>query len=170
MKNNGFTIDHVNKQIVVSKAFLARASQLGTQEFEKVRELMEMLPRYKFVQKESIKKNPNKKTYRNLTYENMERYIRATEKNPDIVMERFHNIKERSHAQTSRYAYVKKWFLQQYPDYTEVTEEQEADTNISTVEGTERLTIRSQPQKDGDGKEQMGQKRYSKAEAKGGPS
>ena len=36
--------------------------------------------------------------------------------------------------------------------------------------GAKRLTIRSHPQKDGDGKEQMGQKRHSKAEAKGGPS
>lgn len=133
MKNNGFTINHVNNQIVVSKAFLARASQLGTQEFEKVRELREMLPGYTFVQKESIKKNPNKKTYRNLTYGNMEKYIRANEKNPLVMLAEFQTVKAKSCIQPSPYAYVKKWFLEQYPDYTESQTEQETD--ISNEEG-----------------------------------
>lgn len=131
MKNNGFTINHVNRQIVVSKAFLTRASQLGTQEFEKVRELMEMLPKYKFVEKESIKKNPNKKTYRNLTYDNMEKYIRANEKNSIAMLAEFQTIKAKSCIQSSPYAYVKKWFLEQYPDYNESKTEQETVTAIT---------------------------------------
>lgn len=128
MKNNGFTINHVKKQIVVSKAFLARASQLGTQEFEKVMELMEKLPGYTLTQKESIKKNPNKKTYRNLTYENMETYIGANEKNPIAMLAEFQTVKTKSCIQPSPYAYVKKWFLEQYPDYTESKTEQETAT------------------------------------------
>lgn len=134
MKNNGFTINHVNKQIVVSKAFLAKASQLGTSEFETVRKLMEMLPRYKFVQKESIKKNPNKKTYRNLTYDNMKKYIEANEKNPVAMLAEFQNVKAKSCIQSSPYAYVKKWFLEQYPDYTESKTEQETDSTVSIVD------------------------------------
>lgn len=138
MKNNGFTINHVKKQIVVSKAFLARASQLGTQEFEKVRELREMLPGYDFVKKESIKKNPNKKTYRNLTYDNMEKYIRANEENPVVMLAEFQTVKAKSCIQPSPYAYVKKWFLEQYPDYTESRTEQGANTDMAVVEEVER--------------------------------
>ena len=134
MKNNGFTIDHVNRQIVVSKAFLTRASQLGTQEFEKVRNLREMLPEYDFVKKESIKKNPNKKTYRNLTYDNMEKYIRAKEENPVVMLAEYEKIKAKSCIQSSRYAYVKKWFLQQYPDYNEIKTEQENATAMTIVD------------------------------------
>ena len=76
MKNKGFTIDHLKKEIIVTKAFLARASQLDTQEFDTVQNLMMILSGYKFVKRDSIKKNPNKKTYRNLTYKNMEEYIK----------------------------------------------------------------------------------------------
>ena len=134
MKNNGYSINHVEKQIVVSKAFLARASQVDTQEFETVRKLMKMLPRYEFVQKESIKKNPNKKTYRNLTYGNMEKYIRANEENPVAMLSEFKTVKAKSCIQPSPYAYVKKWFLEQYPDYTESKTEQETDSTVSIVD------------------------------------
>ena len=132
MKNKGFTIDHVNKKVIVSKAFLTRASQLDTQEFEKVGELRRVLPGYDLVQKE-IKKNPNKKANRNLTYGNMEKYIRAKEENPVAMLTEFQTVKVKSCIQSSPYAYVKKWFLEQYPDYTESKMEQEI-TTMSTVD------------------------------------
>ena len=132
MKNaNNYTIDIMNNTIILSKAFYKRAtSNINNPEYKELKSIIADYPTCT-IQLREIKKNPNKTSYRNLTYENMERYIRANEKNPDIVMARFHNIKESSHAQTSRYAYVKKWFLQQYPDYTEIKTEQETVTTIA---------------------------------------
>ena len=121
MKNKGFTIDHLNKKIIVTKAFLARASQLDTQEFDTVQNLMMILSGYKFVERDSIKKNPNKKTYRNLTYKNMEEYIKLL--GGGFALQEFEKVKKASSIAPSPYAYVKKWFLKNYPDYLEIVEE-----------------------------------------------
>lgn len=132
MKNaNNYTVDIMSKTIILTKAFYKRAtSNIKNPEYKELKSIIADYPEYE-IQLREIKKKTGKKTYRNLTYENMERYIRANEKNPDIVLARFHNIKESSHIQNSRYAYVKKWFLEQYPDYTEVTAEQETVTTIA---------------------------------------
>lgn len=121
MKNKGFTIDHLKKEIIVTKAFLARASQLDTQEFDTVQNLMMILSGYKFVKRDSIKKNPNKKTYRNLTYKNMEEYIKLMD--GSSALQEFEKVKKASSIVPSPYAYVKKWFLKNYPDYLEIVEE-----------------------------------------------
>ena len=52
MKNKGFTIDHLKKEIIVTKTFLARASQLDTQEFDTIQNLMMILSGYKIVKRD----------------------------------------------------------------------------------------------------------------------
>ena len=59
----------------------------------------------------------------------MEKYIKASEENGNAVLLKFERIKEQSYAQPSPYAYVKKWFLEQYPNYTESNHEQEQKNN-----------------------------------------
>lgn len=128
MKNKGFTIDHVKKEIIVTKSFLARASQLDTQEFDTVQNLMMILSDYKFVKRDSIKKNPNKRTYRNLTYKNMEKYIKLMD--GSSALQEFEKVKKASSIVPSPYAYVKKWFLKTYPDYLEIVEEEAGEEAI----------------------------------------
>lgn len=140
MKNansNNHKIDYVKKTITFSKSFYEKACNINNAaEFEEVKKLRTEFPDFKFTVKQ-IKKKVGKKTYRNLTYKNMEIYIRANEENRDTVLLKFESIKAKSCIQPSPYAYVKKWFLEQYPDYTENMQEMETDNAISIVEETE---------------------------------
>ena len=150
MKSKGFTIDHLKKEIIVTKTFLARASQLDTQEFDTIQNLMMILSGYKIVKRDSIKKNPNKKTYRNLTYKNMEEYIKLMD--GSFALREFEKVKKASSIAPSPYAYVKKWFLKNYPEYLEIVEEvgEEAieqaakqepfESSFTLDEGTEQNT------------------------------
>ena len=64
----------------------------------------------------TIKKNPDKKTYKNLTYANMEKYIR-TQSNSEELLEMFKTERERADIQTNPYRAVLAWFLKVFPDY-----------------------------------------------------
>lgn len=132
MKNtnsNNHKIDYVKKTITLSKSFYEKACNINnTAEFEEMKKLRTEFPDFEFMVKQ-IKKKAGKKTYRNLTYENMEKYIEASEENGKSVLLKFERIKEQSHVQKSPYAYVKKWFLEQYPNYTESNHEQEQKNN-----------------------------------------
>ena len=61
---------------LVTKAFAKKASIFGTPEFKLWREYKAMFPQATMHTK-SIKKNPDKKTNRNMTYKNMAAYIRT---------------------------------------------------------------------------------------------
>jgi len=86
-KHNGYEIDFVNEQIVVSKAFLKAAGTLGTPEYKEMITLRSENPGFPFVQRE-ITKREGKKSYRNLTYANMREYIvtREGEKSDTITV------------------------------------------------------------------------------------
>lgn len=135
MKNaNNYSIDIMSKTITLTKAFYKKAtSNIQSPEYAELKTLMAEFPEYK-IQLREIKKNTGKTTYRNLTYDNMEKYIEANEKNPVAMLAEFQNVKAKSCIQSSPYAYVKKWFLEQYPDYTESKTEQETDSTVSIVD------------------------------------
>ena len=58
----------------VTKAFQKQAYIFGTEEFKLWREYLVIFPDAKMTTK-SIKKNPDRKTNRNLTYKNMEKFL-----------------------------------------------------------------------------------------------
>lgn len=66
----------------VTKAFAKNAVIFGTEEYKLWREYRKDFPDAKMVTK-TIKKNPEKKTYRNLTYKNMELFISVQPKKED---------------------------------------------------------------------------------------
>lgn len=51
-----------------------------------------------------------------LTYENMEKYIKASSGFEELLME-FETVKAQSKAATSPYKYVCDWFFAQFPNY-----------------------------------------------------
>ena len=75
----------------------------------------EDFPGAKMVTK-TIKRNADKRTYRNLTYVNMGRFISV--KNP-ALMEEFEKTKAAAKAQENPYRAVLAWFLDQFPNYDE---------------------------------------------------
>lgn len=72
------------------------------------------------VRRRQIKKNPNKDTYKGLTYPYMEHYIRTHEEGENVqkVLDQFEELKliSQCHGKRYRYSTIKKWFLAKYPD------------------------------------------------------
>ena len=72
------------------------------------------------VRRRQIKKNPNKDTYKGLTYPYMEHYIRTHEEGENVqkVLDHFEELKliSQCHGKRYRYSTIKKWFLAKYPD------------------------------------------------------
>ena len=106
----------------VTKAFEKKACVFGTEEFKMWREYKEMFPKAQMVTK-SIKKNPDQKTRRNMTYENMEEYIMTfPEEEANKFMDEFHTIKKRSKIQKSPYQFVLSWFEATFEGFNDLAQ------------------------------------------------
>ena len=121
----------------VTKAFEKKACIFGTEEFKLWREYKKEFPKAQMVTK-SIKKNPNQKNRRNMTYENMVAYINTyPEKEAKKLMEEYETIQKRSKIQKSPYQYVLSWFetkFEGYDDLDQFMAEKEAERKAKEAE------------------------------------
>ena len=103
-------------RVQVTKAFARKAQIYGTEEYRIWLEIQKDVPGAKMETKK-IKRNPEKKTSnKNLTYVNMERYIR-TQEGAEEVLKEFEVEKLRSKITHHPYSYMRAWFVAKYPDY-----------------------------------------------------
>ena len=119
----------------VTKAFEKKACIFGTEEFKLWREYKKEFPKAKMVTK-SIKKNPDQKNRRNMTFANMKAYI-ATQPNAKELEEEFKTIKQRSKIQKSPYQYVLSWFEAKFEGYNDLKQfmaEKEAERKAKEAE------------------------------------
>ena len=92
----------------------------------------------------TIKKNADKKTYRNMTYKNMELFIEAQE-NSTLLKKEFERQRKMSRVQTNPYKAVLAWFCKEfegYDDYKEFfkdKEENEETKETVTEENAEEI-------------------------------
>ena len=118
----------------VTKAFQKQAHIFGTAEFKQWREYLDTFPEAKMTTK-SITKNPDRKTNRNLTYKNMEKFLR-TLPDADNLLKHFEVIKTRSCTQNSPYRFVLEWFEEKvshydsYASFIESVEEERQSAEI----------------------------------------
>ena len=104
----------------VTKAFEKKACVFGTEEFYQWREYKAIFPNAMMINK-SIKKNPNQKTRRNMTYDNMEEYINTlAEEEAKKVLAEFDTIKKRAKIQKSPYQYVLSWFEAKFEGFNDL--------------------------------------------------
>ena len=103
---------------LVTKAFQKNACIFGTEEFKLWREYLTYFPNAK-MQTKSIKKNPNQKNRRNLTFKNMVGFIQ-TQPNAKELMEEYETIQKRSKVQASPYQYVLSWFEGKFKGYNDL--------------------------------------------------
>ena len=116
---NYLRVDHANRKLIMDKTFAKKSSIVGTQEYSKLQECHRDFPEYSIVTRH-IKKNPQKESYKGLTYEYMEDYI-MTHEPQDIVMKVLNEFAElrliaSCHSKAFRYPIIKKWFLEKYPE------------------------------------------------------
>lgn len=112
-----YMINVTERTIVVTKAFAKEASILNSEAYNTLKTLHNDYPDFKFEQR-VIKRNANKRTYRNLNYDKMESYIRFIENGNEAALEEFENVKRMASFKSSPYSYTKKWFLDKYKDFS----------------------------------------------------
>ena len=117
---NEIKIETKNGKVVamVTKRFQKKAIIFGTDEYKLWREVLKDFPAVEMATK-SIKKNPDKKTTKYLTYANMERYIKSQESNEKLLKE-FYAIKEGTAFTKNAYPAVKSWFVERFPNYDKI--------------------------------------------------
>ena len=112
-------IDHLNKNILISAAFAKAAMNIQGEEYKTLVSVRALHQGYDVIKRE-IKKNPNKESYRGLTYEYIEHYILTHDLNGDIL-KHYEDLKERIACHSIRYAHIKKWFLETFPEIDDFT-------------------------------------------------
>ena len=115
-KTAKYEINHIDETIIITKKVYKAAGILNSPEYKELMEIRRDNPTYKIELRE-IKKKAGKKSYRNLTYENMKTFIIAFETKGDKRNERLAQlatVMELSKVQAGPYAYVKTWFLGLY--------------------------------------------------------
>ena len=118
MKKNTYEINHIDATIIMTRKFYEAACHLNTPEYKELMAARRDNPTYKLEVRE-ISKATNKKTYRNLTYNNMELFIKKSMDSTRSLEDRlgeYETVKALSKVQNSPYAYVKTWFLKTYGD------------------------------------------------------
>ncbi len=114
-------INHLNKEILISKSFAKAAMNANSYEYGELREIMKQHTDYRVTQRE-IKRNSNKETYAGLTYDYMRKYILSHSKPKDsgLIKELDEKILiSKCHAKGLRYPTIKKWFLEKFPEVAE---------------------------------------------------
>lgn len=114
MNKNYKQINEDNMTITVSKDFLMKAGQFGTPEFFDALEMKK--EGFRLVERK-IKRNPDKRTDADLTYDKMKSFIEGyytDEKIREAKLDEFESIKLWAKTQTAAYAKVKSWFKKEY--------------------------------------------------------
>ena len=121
MKNT-LKIDHIKGTIVMDRTFAKLSMDTRSEEYAHLQAVRRDYPTYTVTQKR-IKTNPNKETYKGLTYEYMTTYILSheSEENALAVIKEFNEMRiiSNCHRQGLRYPTIKRWFLDKYPEIEE---------------------------------------------------
>ena len=107
-------VDHINKNIMISKTFAKASMIIDSEEYKTLLSVKSAYAEYSIIQRE-IRKNPQKESYRGLTYAYMEHYILTHDKSGEM-MKIYEELSLRALCHSSRYAHIKKWFLEIYPE------------------------------------------------------
>lgn len=132
MKNTReYTINFATETITITKKFGKAASNFDTPEFRTMQLLREQYKGFKF-QYKAIKKNENKNSYKGLTIDEMRRFV-STQSNEELVV--FDKVVALAETKKSKYAIVKKWFMNHYKEaYAKEIEAQEIDKELQDIE------------------------------------
>ena len=132
MKNT-LRFDHDARCIVMDRTFYKNSSNIRFEEYAMLQRARQDYPTYTPVIKR-IKRNPNKETYKGLTYTYMERYIESHD-NADKIMEEYREKRliSECHGKARRYPAIKKWFLEQYPEIEQFGKEESSEESATGV-------------------------------------
>lgn len=116
-----FTYNFIEKAIIGSKAAIERANKGKNPEYTELSGMLAAHPDFT-VKVKDIQKKEGKKTYRKLTFDRMEEYIKtqfADEKTLNTKLIEFKAIQKVAEAKGAKYPLTKKWFLNTYTEFKE---------------------------------------------------
>lgn len=121
-KNAGYSIDHDNQTITITKDYAKRSSVLGSKEFRELSKLHAAFPEYT-IQRRTATISADKEKHNGLTVDRMADYIKALVKDADEqkkALDEFENVKSFYKDTKGYYGKMKAWFLKNYKNYTEI--------------------------------------------------
>lgn len=128
-----------DNQAQVSKTFAKNARIYGTEEYRMWREFLVENPGFTMTTK-TIKKNPDKRTNKNLKYKNMRQFIKEQD-NAEELLKEFEKEIRLSKIQSNPYRAVLAWFLQKFEKYDsykqffkDLEEKEKAETTNVNIE------------------------------------
>lgn len=123
---NNYKLDVVAKTLTITAAFGERIQNPDTEEYKLFLKLTSEIPGLTVLKKtHSTPKKYKTKSgeichcnqFKNLKYENMERFILALPENKKYLREFYFLKNEASVGQRNRYTLVRRWFVAQFPEY-----------------------------------------------------
>ena len=111
-----YRFDFENKQIILSRKFEKKLSNVLGQEFKKFCELHDTFPDFCIVRKE-VHITKKKEAYKGLTYGYIERYIAIKGSGAD--RREYDDMRLLAECHSKRFPVIKQWFLDKYPEVKE---------------------------------------------------
>ena len=121
-----YKINLISKTLTITKAFEDAASNVNSEEYKLYQKLIHEIPELKIVRKThrtpSKYKTKNGEEFRcnqfkNLTYDNMEKFIDALPNNREYKAQFIFAKTAAAAVQTNGYAVVRRWFAEQFPEF-----------------------------------------------------
>ena len=115
------TINAKNHNIELTKTFATASSKFGSPEYEQLQMARKDYPNYKVVTITRKAPKSDKPTFKGLTYEYMEKYIKSHD-NAEENMAEYMELRgiseegEEALAESFNYQEMKDWFLDKYPE------------------------------------------------------
>ena len=116
-----FTYNFIEKAIIGSKAAIERANKGKNPEYAELSGMLSAHPDFT-VRVKDLQQKEGKKTYKKLTFDRMEEYIKtqfADKKELNAKLIEFKAIQKVAEAKGAKYPLTKKWFLNTYPSFKE---------------------------------------------------
>lgn len=115
------TVNEKARSIELTKKDYAKACKYGTQEYIDIQEVRKAYPTFKVVEVTRKVTKSDKPTFKGLTYEYMEKYIKSHD-NAEENMAEYMELRgiseegEEALAESFNYQEMKDWFLDKYPE------------------------------------------------------
>ena len=132
-KTAGYTVDFANNTITLTKAFAQRAKNPSSTEFRELAKLHKNLPDFTITMRTAVI-TAEKETHGGLTIEWMTDYIKNYK--DEVAVAEFEEVKKFYKMMNGYYGKVKAWFLNKYPNYQELIENDDADSSTQDEENT----------------------------------
>ena len=118
MKNT-LKINFDSKTIIMDRTFAAKVKDTRSDEYLHLQTVRNDYPDYRVITR-TIKRNPDKETYKGLTYHFMEDYILHHGSDAEVqeALSEYRELRNiaKCHGKGKGYPVIKKWFLERYEE------------------------------------------------------